>query len=268
MTKLPNRYILLSLDVEEFDLPIEYGSNIPESEQFEISKYGLESLLNLFSVKGIRTTLFTTATFAQKYPELIKTAAQQHEIASHGLNHLSPTDEGIVKSKKILEQIAEKEIKGFRCPRLQKINEKNLIQNGFTYNSSENPIYLPGRYNNFFKKRTAYITENNLLNIPISASPVLRFPLFWLAFKNLPLSVVNFFSKWTLLNDNYLNIFYHPWEFKDLSLYQIPGIVKKQSGDAMLEKLSNYISYLLSLNSTFITISEYETLFRNSIDKR
>ena len=262
MAKLNKKYVLLSFDVEEFDLPLEYGLKITEEEQFAISKEGLTSLLKLLDSLNIRATLFTTATFAMKYQKLIKQAAVKHEIASHGLNHKYPTDADILESKKILEEITGTKIKGFRCPRLQKINEENLSLSGFSYNSSENPIYLPGRYNNFFKRRTAYISNYNILNIPVSASPIVRFPLFWLAFKNLPLPVIKFFSKWTLFNDKYLNIFYHPWEFSDLTSFDLPGIIKKHDNNAMLKRLENYLLYLQTLNVSFITMRKFDNMIR------
>ncbi len=264
MIKLNQKYALLSFDVEEFDIPLEYGFEISEEEQFTVSKAGLTSLLTLLDTLNIRATLFTTATFAEKYQNLIRTAAEKHEIASHGLNHKSPTDAGISKSKTILEEITKTEVKGFRCPRLQKISDEVLSSSGFTYNSSENPIYLPGRYNNFFKPRTAYINNYNILNIPISASPVLRFPLFWLAFKNIPLPITKFFCKWTLMYDKYINIFYHPWEFSDLTSYSLPRIIKKYDYKAMLKKLEDYLRYLQSLNASFITMHEFEDLIRNN----
>jgi peptidoglycan/xylan/chitin deacetylase (PgdA/CDA1 family) len=262
MQTLNKKYILLSFDVEEFDIPLEYGLEISKEEQFAVSKTGLTSLLNLLDTLNICVTLFTTTTFAIKYPKLIKKAAEKHEIASHGLDHNPPTDNDIIKSKKILEEIIKTEIKGFRCPRLQKISEENLSSGGFTYNSSENPIYLPGRYNNFFKPRTVYVTNNNILNIPISASPIVRFPLFWLAFKNIPLPIIKFFSKWTLKHDNYLNIFYHPWEFSDLTSYALPKMIKRYNHNKMLKRFENYLRYLQSLNASFITMHEFEKIIR------
>ena len=265
MFKLAKKCVLLSFDVEEFDIPLEYGLDIPKKEQFTISKEGLTSVLTLLDSLNICATFFTTATFALKYPELIKSIAKKHEIASHGYDHKSPTDDGISKSKKILEELSNTNIKGFRCPRLQKINEANLSSSGFTYNSSENPIYLPGRYNNFFSPRTAYITKHNILNIPVSASPIIRFPLFWLAFKNIPLPIIKFFSKWTLSHDKYLNIFFHPWEFSDLTQFTLPKIIKKHHHTVMLKRLENYLVFLQSLNTSFITMSEFTIIITKEI---
>ena len=38
-----NRRILLSFDVEEFDMPLEYGFPIPPDQQMEIGKKGLSN---------------------------------------------------------------------------------------------------------------------------------------------------------------------------------------------------------------------------------
>ena len=265
MKKLNKKSVLLSFDLEEFDIPLEYGLKISEEEQFAVTKKGLDLILNLLETLKIRATFFTTATFALNHKQLIEEMAKKHEIASHGYNHKPPTDEGISKSKKILEEIAKSKVTGFRCPRLQKINEENLSLSGFTYNSSENPIFLPGRYNNFFKPRTCYINDHNVLNIPVSAFPIIRFPLFWLAFKNIPLPIIKFFSKWTLVYDKYLNIFYHPWEFADLTSYDLPKIIKKHHNSSMLKRLEKYLLYLQSLNASFITMSEFDNITRESL---
>ncbi len=74
--------------------------------------------------------------------------------------------------------------------RLQKVPDREIEAAGYTYNSSMNPTYLPGRYNNFFQPRTPYYS-NQLLNIPVSVTPLLRFPLFWLSFKTCPFPFIN-----------------------------------------------------------------------------
>ena len=236
--------ILLSFDVEEFDIPLEYNIEISEEKQFSTSLKGLNTILKLLDDIDISTTMFTTCTFALRHEALIRKISEKHEIASHGFNHKELTEEGIRKSKEVLEKIIGKPVIGLRSPRLQKIDSNILNKYGYKYNSSENPIYLPGRYNNFFKKRTAYFDENNILNIPASASPLIRFPLFWLAFKNFPLQIIKFFSSWTLSNDKYLNIYFHPWEFTDTSSYSLPKIVKRIHSKDMINKFTSYIEFL------------------------
>jgi len=55
---------------------------------------------------------------------------------------------------------------------LQPVEEAEIEKAGDEYNSSMNPTYISGRYNNLSKPRTAYYT-NKLLNLPISVTPLL-----------------------------------------------------------------------------------------------
>ena len=255
--------ILLSFDVEEFDIPTEYNIDVPEEIQYSTSLEGLNKILKMLDKFDISVTMFTTATFALKHKELIKKISERHEIASHGYDHKEINEEGIRKSKETLEAITGKPVIGLRSPRLQKLDTSILKKYGYKYNTSENPIFLPGRYNNFFKTRTAYTDENGILNIPASASPIIRFPLFWLAFKNFPLLLIKFFSSWTLSNDKYLNVYFHPWEFTDTSKYNLPFIIKRIHSDKMLAKLTDYISFLKK-RGDFIRTDEF---YRNTTEK-
>lgn len=118
-----------------------------------------------------------------------------------------------------------------------------------------NPTYIPGRYNNFCQKRTAYYS-NGILNIPVSVTPIIRFPLFWLSFKNLPLSWIKLASQLTLQHDSYLCIYFHPWEFTDIQNFQLPNFIKKHSGSEMVDRLQKYLIWLKQ-HSEFITFSEF-----------
>ena len=76
------------------------------------------------------------------------------------------------------------------------MKKKEIFLAGYTYNSSINPTYLPGRYNNFDKPRT-YYKQDGVWQIPASVSPLIRFPLFWLSFHNLPLWIYKLLANWT-----------------------------------------------------------------------
>jgi len=254
--KEKKRYILLSFDVEEFDIPCEYGIDVSDEKKFSVSYDGLEKILALLDTHNLRATFFATASFAMKYPEAVKQISIRHELSSHGCNHTGVSDGDLKKSKEALEQITGVEIEGFRSPRLIKIDNKQLFECGYKYNSSENPTWIPGRYNNLTAPRTIYRTPEGIINIPASVSPLIRFPLFWIAFKNIPLPLFKFLSLWTLKNDGYLNIYFHPWEFSDLSSYRLPGFVKRKHGEALLSRLDELIQTLKG-KADFITMSEF-----------
>ena len=231
-----NRYVLLSFDVEEFDMPLEYNFPITVREQMDIGKKGLDALEPVLSDKTIATTLFTTANFAMQYPESIRVLSEQHEIASHTFYHSAFEDADLLKSKNKLEEISGKKVTGLRMPRMRKVSMEEVKKAGYLYDSSINPTYLPGRYNNFHLPRTMY-TEEGVMRIPASVSPFIRMPLFWLSFKNLPYPLFKMFALQTLKKDGYLCLYFHPWEFTDIENYGLPGFTKKNHGEPLLQRL-------------------------------
>jgi peptidoglycan/xylan/chitin deacetylase (PgdA/CDA1 family) len=250
-----NKSILLSFDIEEFDIPEEYGELVENNIKFEISRRGLLKIIALLERLEVRATFFVTANFALNHQEIIKQLSQQHEIASHGFYHAQFCLADLTKSKQVLQEITGKKILGFRMARLKPIEDREIELAGYEYNSSMNPTYIPGRYNNFFKPRTAYYS-NNLLNLPVSVTPLIRFPLFWLSFKNFPLPLIKLASQWTIETDSYLNLYFHPWEFTDISQFKLPGYIKKDSGDKMINKLEKYLLWLKK-RGKFRSISEF-----------
>jgi Polysaccharide deacetylase len=250
-----NRVVLLSFDVEEFDVPEEYGQALPDAVKFAVSLNGLEPVLQLLNRLEIRATFFTTANFALHHQPLIRAIAQRHEVASHGFYHSSFEVADLATSKQTLEEITQTKIVGFRMARLQKVDDRAIAGAGYAYNSSMNPTYLPGRYNNFCQPRLAHYL-NSLLNIPVSVTPIVRFPLFWLSFKNLPLPLYQAASWLTLRCDRYLSLYFHPWEFTDISAFKLPGYIKRHSGQPMLHRLERYLTWLKP-QAEFITYADF-----------
>jgi peptidoglycan/xylan/chitin deacetylase (PgdA/CDA1 family) len=236
--------ILLSFDIEEFDMPFEYNKEISFEDQIQVSAIGTEIILDILKKHQIKATFFSTATFAINIPQLLKRIIDEgHELASHTYFHSSFEVVDLVNSKKKLEELSKTEVIGFRMPRMQPVDEKEIFKAGYIYNSSINPTFLPGRYNNLDKPRT-YFKQDNVLQIPASVTPIFRFPLFWLSFHNLPLWLYKTLARWTLKTDGYLNIYFHPWEFTDLDnkeSYNFPNYVSKNSGDKMTERLERFI---------------------------
>lgn len=252
--------ILLSFDIEEFDMPFEYGKDITFENQINVSATGTEIILDLLKKHNIKATFFSTATFAIHIPELLKRIIDEgHELASHTYYHSSFNVIDLVNSKKKLEELTQTEVVGFRMPRMQPVDEKEIFLAGYTYNSSINPTYLPGRYNNLDKPRT-YYKQDGVWQIPASVSPIVRFPLFWLSFHNLPLWIYKLVANWTYKKDGYLNIYFHPWEFTNLNnkeSYNFPGYVSKNSGEQMTKRVDNFISWLKEKNIPFGTFKSF-----------
>ncbi|MBD3749763.1 MAG: polysaccharide deacetylase family protein [Sphingobacteriales bacterium] len=253
--------ILLSFDIEEFDLPLEYGQYLVLKDQLAISTKGTYLILELLSELALKATFYCTANYAKYYPEVIKKIITEgHELASHGVEHSNFKKEHLKQSKEILEQISGVKIFGFRMPRLAEVDSHWIQDAGYKYNSSLNPTWLPGRYNHFNKSRTFY-RSGDLIQVPVSVSPVFRIPLFWLSFHHFPLYLLKYLSNWTYSRDNYVHLYFHPWEFIDLrsnpSLDLLPNYITRRSGIELYRILKNYLIWIKSKNFELVNTKDF-----------
>ena len=255
MMLLKQPTILLTFDVEEFDLPLEFKEEITLNRQMEIGKEGLDVITNVMNEHAIACTLFTTGSFAKTYPDAIKNLSARHEIASHSLFHSTFKTSDLLESKLLLQDITGKPVEGFRMPRMKPVNVIDLKNAGYLYDASINPTLLPGRYNNLHLSRTFY-RENSFLRMPGSVTPNLRIPLFWLSFKNFPYKFFLKLALQTLQKDGYLSLYFHPWEFIDINLFNLPFYIKRLSGIALTERLIMLI-YDLKKVAAFSSVKDH-----------
>jgi peptidoglycan/xylan/chitin deacetylase (PgdA/CDA1 family) len=252
--------ILLSFDIEEFDMPFEYGKQIEFAEQLSLSTEGTNKILDILAKRNIKATFYCTANYALNQPDVIARIVNEgHEIASHGYYHSDFKPEHLKQSKDVLEQLSGQTVKGYRMARMMPVDEQEIFKAGYKYNSSINPTYLPGRYNNFSKPRT-WFYQDGVLQLPSSVSPLVRFPLFWLSFHNLPMGILKWLSKKTYKKDGYLNLYFHPWEFIDLNKpekYGFPGYVVKNTGTAFEKRIEDFIAWGLCEGYRFSTTGEF-----------
>lgn len=251
---------LLSFDIEEFDMPFEYGKNIAFEDQISISIKGTHIILDLLVKHNLKATFFSTVVFAQNAPEIIARIKNEgHELASHTYYHSKFEVEHLLSSKLALEQLSGLPVTGFRMPRMMPVPDSEITAAGYTYNSSINPTWLPGRYNNLHISRT-YFKLENVWQLPASVSPMFRIPLFWLSFHNFTLAIYKYLLKKTYRKDGYVNIYFHPWEFTDLTdkkRFGFPGYVSKNSGKAMEKRMDNLMRWIKSQNYPSETINTF-----------
>lgn len=252
------RKILLTFDVEEFDLPEEYDIVIDKSAQLATSARGLDALLAVLQKHDAAATFFTTAYYAENYPDTLRAlVGAGHEIASHLYYHSDYDPSHLRLSRQKLQEITGQEIAGFRSPRLRAMDPALIRSAGYRYDSSLNPTFLPGRYNNLDKPRTWFKdAAHDLIVLPFSVTPRFRIPLFWLAFKNMNARIYHTLCRQTLRHDGYLHLYFHPWEFTDLSTYKIPWYVKRRAGAPLVRRLDRLIG-MLKKEGDFITVSAF-----------
>lgn len=252
--------VLLSFDIEEFDMPFEYKGEISFEQQISISQKGVERILDILKKHHAKATFFSTVVFAENSKELIRRLLNEgHELASHTWFHSDFEEKHLKESKERLEELFSTQVTGLRMPRMMPVS-KNAVENaGYSYNSSINPTYLPGRYNNLKIART-YFNEGNVVQIPASVSPNFRIPLFWLSFHNFPLFFYKKLASDVLKKDKYLNIYFHPWEFAEIKdeAFKLPGFTVKNSGIEMVKRFDEFLTWLKSKNYSFGTIQEFQ----------
>ena len=149
------RACVFSVDVEDWfhilDLP-----STPELEQWPALQSDVvkntRRMLAIFRQHDVRCTLFFLAWVAERWPGLVKEAAEDgHEIASHGYAHelvYTITEQrfydDIRKAKDIIERAGAVEVKGYRCPGFSVTLETpwffdRVREPGYRYDSSVFP---------------------------------------------------------------------------------------------------------------------------------
>lgn len=237
--------IYLSFDIEEFDMPKEYGYDIAFERQIAISRKGLTAILDLLKKHQMRATFFSTVVFAQQVPDLINRLIEEgHELASHTYYHSDFENEHLKRSKEALEQQFEVTVEGLRMPRMLEVSAEEVKKAGYRYNSSVNPTFLPGRYNKLHVPKH-FFNENGLWQIPAAVS-WFRFPLFWLSFHNLPLWLYRFLLKRSVKSIGYAALYFHPWEFTDLHQkeFNFPAYVMRNSGKKMIARFDSLLTFI------------------------
>ena len=237
--------IYLSFDIEEFDMPKEYGYDIAFERQIAISRKGLTAILDLLKKHQMRATFFSTVVFAQQVPDLINRLIEEgHELASHTYYHSDFENEHLKCSKEALEQQFGVTVEGLRMPRMLEVSAEEVKKAGYRYNSSVNPTFLPGRYNKLHVPKR-FFNENGLWQIPAAVS-WFRFPLFWLSFHNLPLWLYRFLLKRSVKSIGYAALYFHPWEFTDLHQkeFNFPAYVMRNSGEKMIARFDSLLTFI------------------------
>jgi len=259
------KYVMLSFDTEEFDIPREQGKVILFEEKIRVSELGTNRILDVLKAAGVRATFYCTTNLLLNAPKLAeRIIGEGHEMASHGCDHANPQPQHVIDSKKMLEEAYGVTIHGYRQPRMFAVSDDTLREEGYTYNSSLNPAFIPGRYMHLNVSRTAFM-KNGILQIPASVTPWFRFPLFWLSEHHLPMKLYEALVKRTLKHDGYFNTYFHPWEFvKILGIpeYGVPYIIGHNAGEPMQKRLAHLILTLKATGAEFITYNEFAEKYR------
>ncbi|MDC0280977.1 polysaccharide deacetylase family protein [Akkermansiaceae bacterium] len=135
----------LSVDLEEWYhlLYFKKYTNFKGKDFFTLK---INEFLTFLKKRQIKATFFVLAELAEKHPSIIKKIYDSgHEVACHGYNHGLVTEktedqfvEELKTAKKIIENIINKKIYGYRAPCFSLTNTclEKLSNIGFRYDSS------------------------------------------------------------------------------------------------------------------------------------
>ncbi len=84
--------VALSFDIEEFDLPLEHGVELPFERQIEVSRIGAERILDILDGHGVRATFFSTVKFPGSHQPPVERGARTRKPRNptHRIRHIRP----------------------------------------------------------------------------------------------------------------------------------------------------------------------------------
>ena len=236
-------------------------------EAIDKSLKGTYRIVELFERLGIKATWFTTAAIGLADIKIFKRLVDSgQEIALHGLhdrdNYSKMTQDKarkrLKKAKDIVEAISGQKTVGFRAPRFQHPSLKIIKQIGFKYDSSLHPTFMPGRYSGKGKLLPHVDRKSGLTVLPVSVVPGLRLPLSWIWFRMLPRGYMRWGASLVEANFDYLCLYFHPWDFVDLSKFKscLPAGFTV-GGQRAIDEMEAFLKWGLEKGWESMTIQDY-----------
>ncbi|HHJ34397.1 MAG TPA: DUF3473 domain-containing protein [Gammaproteobacteria bacterium] len=186
----------LTVDVEDYFQVSAFAENIAYSDWDKHSlrvEENTHRLLDMFDEAKVKSTFFVLGWVADRNKSLVEEIARRgHEVASHGYSHQLVYDqtpevfrEEAVRSKKLLEDIIQKPVNGYRAASYS-ITERSLwaldilVEAGFEYDSSIFPVKhdrygIPNAKD--IPHRLTTPDGNSLVEFPLSTAKVFSYQL-------------------------------------------------------------------------------------------
>lgn len=258
--------IFFTVDLEEwfhsnwFDPSYIFSKYFPDGLPDSDIRFTTARLLDLCEKYGVRITFFVLVSVVKRNPGLLEEITSRgHEVAIHGLEHLSILDLGpeefkhqIHDAKIYIEREIGERVYGYRAPNFQINSEgiKIIESYGYKYDSSINPcLKIPGWYGNPSAPIHPYKIGQSIIEFPASVYPIIRLPGAggWYL-RNLGSSWVKLLLRSLLARQDTAVFYIHPWELSDFNpeLREIPFHVFRNTGEyafnaieSILKKFSN-----------------------------
>ena len=283
------KYCFFTNDVELTSI---VNNTLSEKTGEKVFREGMPRLLDIYEKYNVKSTFFYTADIAQKFPAIVRTAAELgHEIGSHGLTHevdksfdimtFTQQKEHLTKSKSILEEISGQKVISFRAPALR-VNEFTgpaLEEAGFLIDSSvasqRFDVFMSfGSVKKFkwlFAPRLPYKVDrnnlsrrggSNIVEIPLSALLLPYIGTTMRIFPKLTKQLRYILHFENCVNRKPINFLIHPNELIEEQKSQ--GVVQKRATNVINYLLKDYLRTKLkgrNLGENAIELYENEVAF-------
>jgi peptidoglycan/xylan/chitin deacetylase (PgdA/CDA1 family) len=208
---------------------------------------GAPRFFDLLSREGIPATAFATGDVARRYPDqMARLVDAGHELGCHGDTHrrfsTMTTSEAAGELDRSTETLrAFAPVTSFRAPNLDYPAAllPLLADRGYTLDSSI------ARYKPHKGHPSRPVREGGVLRVPASTMPSLV---------RLPGLVRPFVLGW--LREP-LVLFFHPWEFVDVTREPIPWDCRFRTGAPALASLAAAIAYLRRRGDSFVLMRDF-----------
>jgi len=261
----------LSVDLEFFSHIPAYRNANGGADREAVGLEQVAWLRERFAERDAFGTFFTVSEVADSHPaEIAPLADDGHEIASHTHTHrhlseISAADrrEEFVRSKRLLEDICDTDVVGFRAPSFDIADDhfEMLADAGYDYDSSVLPCRsIPGWYGGEHDAERPCLASvvdadapADLGEVPVSVMPGLRLPLTgtWIRFFGVHYTLLG--MRWLARRDIAPVLYVHPWELADLPAVDgIPKRVYVRTGAYMRRAVER----ILAADFEFVTVGE------------
>lgn len=227
----PAMSVALSVDVEDW-FHSENVKRVIDRDSWDAQELRVERntmrILEVLEAQGRRATFFVLGWVADRCPQLVRAIGEAgHEIASHGYAHelvysLEPGQfrADVVRSKKLLEDLGGKPVRGYRAPCFSITDWAIPIlqETGFTYDSSLVPAITHDRYGRLHTAgptQAISVLRDGFYEIRLSCLRIGERGIPWGGggyFRLVPLAIWLQGLRAILRSDRCYVFYIHPWE--------------------------------------------------------
>ena len=234
--------ILLTFNISITEKIRKVNKNFSESELISSIEENTKIILLLLELHEYHATFFVEISIAEKLQKLLKSISLSgHEIA---LYNVDSEAENIAETKRNLEQILGKPIKGFR-QKMKRLSYAQIRELDFVYVSNIEDSRIDFLWRKLTEKTEIY-TENELTIVPESQSPYSQLPFNDYVLQVTPMKYYEGMLLESLKSEEYVMIYANAWQLfsKDKLPFILPFYKKIKLGRTFEDRLESLFQFI------------------------